>query len=157
MNIVEGGTGGNFPKKHDPAGKHLNQIKKREGGKRRGRQEEKFSRCHEEPTRCQHHDLTLQPKNCCRKTFPEDEPRALFPTAIRLLKLTLLSDQSTWHIQPAAANTRAQSVGRSGMRGGASAQNRAGEAPLEVILRLRRRSAESASPPEKLLDPGTGR
>lgn len=35
MNIVEGGTVGNFPKKHEPAGKHLKQIKKREGGERR--------------------------------------------------------------------------------------------------------------------------
>lgn len=74
MNIVEGGTAGNFPKKHDPAGKHLNQIK-RGGGESQGEAGRKFSRCHEEPMLCQHHDFAAT-KNCCRKTFPEDEPRA---------------------------------------------------------------------------------
>lgn len=153
MNIVEGGTVGNFPKKHDPAGKHLNQIK-RERGKTQGEAGRKFSRCHEETMRCQHHDFAAT-KNCCRKTFPEDEPRALTPqpqgwgseahTALRSVHLA----QSAHRGQHSSAERRPF-----GYQRGASAQNQAGEALLQVILRLRRRSAESASPPEKLLDPG---
>lgn len=103
-------------------------------------------------SRCVASTITsLQPKNVAGKPFQRMN-RAPFPDSRSDvdLKLTLLSDQSTWHSQPTAANKRWPFRDERG----ASAQNQAGKAPLEVILRLRRRSAESASPPEKLLDPG---
>lgn len=153
MNIVEGRTVSNFPKKHDPAGKHLNQIK-RDGGETQGEAGRKFSRCHEEPMRCQHHDFAAT-KNCCRKTFPEDEPRALFRQPQRCGSEAHAALRSV-HLAQSAHRGQHSSAERRSFRDerGASTQNQAGEAPLEVILRLRRRSAESASPLEKLLDPG---
>lgn len=53
---MNGETVENFPKKHDPADKHLKQ-KKSEREKDEGEPGIKFSRCHEEPMRCRHHDF----------------------------------------------------------------------------------------------------
>lgn len=152
MNIVEGGTVGNFPKKHNPAGKHLNQIKRARGGETQGEAGRKFSRCHEELMRCQHHDFAAA-KNCYRKTFPEDEPRTLSRQPQRYGSEAHTALRSV-HLAQSAHRGQHSSAERRPFRDERGASAQAVEAPLEVMLRLRRRSAESASPPEKLLDPG---